>query len=184
MRVVSGRWRGRRLLAPRGEELRPTTDRVKEAIFSILGTRVAGAEVADLCCGAGGLGIEALSRGAARVTFVDLAAPALGAAQANLERCGALADTWVLQGEDAAGWLRRRGREPFSRPFLLLADPPYDSDLAAELLAVLRAWPAAARLDAAVLEFRSGLPLEPPAEARWRWRVRRYGLSSLAILEA
>jgi 16S rRNA (guanine966-N2)-methyltransferase len=184
VRVVSGRWRGRRLLAPRGEELRPTTDRVKEAIFSILGARVEDAEVADLCCGAGGLGIEALSRGAAYVTFVDRAAQALRAAQANLERCGALAVAWSLQSGDAASWLRRRGREPFPRPFLLLADPPYDSDLAAELLAVLAAWPAAARLDAAVLEYRSGFPLAPPADIRWHWRVRRHGLSSLAILEA
>jgi 16S rRNA (guanine966-N2)-methyltransferase len=184
MRVVSGRWRGRRLLAPSGEDLRPTTGRVKEAIFSILGRQVEGAEVADLCCGAGGLGIEALSRGAAFVTFVDRAPQALRAAQANLERCGAIAASWSLQGVEAASWLRQRGQGPFPRPFLLLADPPYNSGLVPELLAILAAWPAMARLEAAVLEHRSGTPLEPAMGERWRWRVRRYGLSSLAILEA
>lgn len=184
MRVVAGRWRGRRLQAPADARLRPSTDRVKEALFSILGRRVEGAEVADLCCGAGGLGIEALSRGAALVSFVDRAPRALAAARDNLVRCGAGPAEYRLRRGDAAAWLRRRGREPFPRPFLLLADPPYDSPLAGELLAVLAAWPPGARLDAAVLEHAGERPLEPPPGARWRWRLKRYGQAALAILEA
>ena len=64
MRVITGSWRGRKLKSPSGQDIRPTTDRVKEAMFSMLGPAVADSLVIDLCCGAGGLGIEALSRGA------------------------------------------------------------------------------------------------------------------------
>ena len=69
MRVIAGRYARRRLVAPTGRETRPTTDRVKEALFSIIGTRIGDAPVADLCCGSGGLGLEALSRGAASCIF-------------------------------------------------------------------------------------------------------------------
>ena len=96
MRVCGGRWKGRQLRSLRGTVLRPSTERVKEAIFSILGSRVVGATVADLCCGAGGLGIEALSRGAGFVYFIDLAPAALRLVRANLARCGATADQFVL----------------------------------------------------------------------------------------
>ena len=71
MRVIAGVHRGRRLLGPRGQAIRPTSDRVKEALFSILGERTTGARVLDLYAGTGSIGIEALSRGAAHVTFVE-----------------------------------------------------------------------------------------------------------------
>ncbi len=83
MRVIAGSAKGRRLTAPRGDATRPTSDRVREALFSILGDRVHGARVLDLFAGTGALGIEALSRGAADALFCDTAAPAQAALRAN-----------------------------------------------------------------------------------------------------
>jgi 16S rRNA (guanine966-N2)-methyltransferase len=91
MRVVAGRYGGRTLVAPRGNATRPTSDRVREAVFSTLGS-VEGARVLDLFAGSGALGIEALSRGAAQATFVDSAQAAVAAVRRNLEQLGERAD--------------------------------------------------------------------------------------------
>ena len=87
MRVIAGEHRGRTMLAPRGRETRPTSDRVREAVFSILGG-VDGLRVLDLFAGSGALAIEALSRGAAEATLVDSSAAAIAAARRNLEALG------------------------------------------------------------------------------------------------
>ena len=120
-RVIAGRYGGRRLQAPRGDAVRPTADRVREALFSMLGPRVAGASVLDLFAGSGALGLEALSRGAATVTFVDSAPAALRALRANLEALDAGAE--VVRA-DALRWLRSAsgGERQYSLVFL---DPPY-----------------------------------------------------------
>ncbi len=115
MRVVAGELGGRRILAPRGG-VRPTTDRVREALFSILGD-VGGARVLDLFCGTGALGIEALSRGAAEATFVDLR---LSAVERNVRELG-LVERSRLHGGDALRFLER-DRSAYD---LVLCDPPY-----------------------------------------------------------
>jgi 16S rRNA (guanine966-N2)-methyltransferase len=116
MRVIAGELRGRRLVAPRGWRVRPTSDRVREAIFSSLGD-VSGAKVLDLYCGTGALGIEALSRGAAHATLVDRdTRPALG----NVEMLG-LRERVDLVRADAASWLEGSGGG-FDLVFL---DAPY-----------------------------------------------------------
>jgi len=116
MRVIAGELRGRRLVAPRGWRVRPTSDRVREAIFSSLG-EVSGARVLDLYCGTGALGIEALSRGAAHATLVDRdTRPALG----NVELLE-LRDRVDLVRADAASWLGEAGGS-FDLVFL---DAPY-----------------------------------------------------------
>src|SRR5215210_5391293 len=121
MRVVAGRWGGRRLASPRGAATRPTSDRVREALFSILGARVAGARVLDLFAGSGALGIEALSRGAAEATFVDSAPAAVRAIRGNLDALGARAE--VRRG-DALRFLRAAPAQ--ARQYdLVLLDPPY-----------------------------------------------------------
>src|SRR3954468_12335233 len=89
MRVIAGAHKGRRLVAPRGTGTRPTSDRVREALFSILGARVVDARVLDLFAGSGALGIEALSRGAAEATFVDSAPAAIRAVRATRAAAGA-----------------------------------------------------------------------------------------------
>ena len=95
MRVIAGQWRGRPLLTPKGQATRPTADRTREALFSMLQARLGsfeGLAVADLFAGSGALGIEALSRGAASCLFVEQDRAALDALRANLEKLGAKAD--------------------------------------------------------------------------------------------
>jgi 16S rRNA (guanine966-N2)-methyltransferase len=132
MRVVAGRLGGRRLAAPRGAATRPTSDRVREALFAALGD-VSGAEVLDLFAGSGALGIEALSRGAAHATFVDSAPAAVAAVRRNLAGL-ALEDTAEVRRQDARAFLRnaRRAGRHYDLVFL---DPPYRR--AAALAAVL-----------------------------------------------
>ena len=122
MRVVAGEFKGRGLVAPRGARTRPTADRVREALFSILGD-VSGARVLDLFAGSGALGIEALSRGAASVEFVESDRRAVTAIQRNLTAVGA---EMVVRDQDALSFLERPGG-PYD---LVFCDPPYDSALA------------------------------------------------------
>ncbi len=121
MRVIAGRYGGRRLQAPPGGATRPTADRVREALFSILGARVEGAAVLDLYAGSGALGLEALSRGAVRATFVESAPAAQRALRANVEALGADAE---LVRADVLRWLR--GARAAARQYdLVFLDPPY-----------------------------------------------------------
>lgn len=167
VRVIGGELRGRRLRVPEGTTLRPTSDRVREAIFDILFSLggVEGMMVADLFAGSGAMGIEALSRGAASVTFVDRAPEALGAVRDNLasvgmgdaERDG---DATLVRAE-AASW----ASSTQSRFDLVLCDPPYDYDGWASLVGTLPA-------DLAILES----PGEIPAPPGWVViKTRRYG---------
>lgn len=120
MRVIAGRHGGRRLSAPKGATTRPTSDRVREALFSVLGD-VTGLTVLDLFAGSGALGIEALSRGAASAEFVERAAPAVSALKANLASLGLAAP--VHRG-DARAFVRNASAA--GRTYdLVFADPPY-----------------------------------------------------------
>jgi 16S rRNA (guanine966-N2)-methyltransferase len=123
VRVVAGRLGGRRLRAPAGSATRPTADRVREALFSMLGV-VDGAVVLDLFAGSGALGIEALSRGAERAVFVDRAAGALAALRANLADLELAPELAEVRAQEARAALRRARarRETYD---LLFIDPPY-----------------------------------------------------------
>ena len=120
MRVIAGQWRGRPLIAPQGEATRPTADRVREALFSMLASRLGSFEdlaVADLFAGSGALGIEALSRGAASCLFVEQDRAALDALRANLAKLG-------VKGDVRAGSVM--ALPPAPKPLdLILMDPPY-----------------------------------------------------------
>ena len=135
MRVIAGVNGGRRLSAPAGRATRPTSDRVREAAFSMLASldAVAGARVWDLFAGSGAMGIEALSRGAAHATFVDSARAALQATRANLAQMGYGTDRAEVVGAEALGWVSgvRDGVD------LVIADPPYAWEGWAQLLAAL-----------------------------------------------
>ena len=120
MRVVAGVYGGRRLVSPPGDATRPTSDRVREALFSILGSSVRGARVLDLFAGSGALGIEALSRGAASAVFVDRAPRAIAAVRANLEALGIEADVRPLE---ARTWLRTASARADAYDLVFL-DPP------------------------------------------------------------
>jgi 16S rRNA (guanine966-N2)-methyltransferase len=121
VRIVAGAAKGRRLVVPKGDEVRPTADRVKEALFSSLQPLLAGARVLDLYAGAGGLGLEALSRGAEQVTFVERANASLTALRRNVDSVGLPGATVVA--DDAARALR--GPLPGAPFDLVFADPPY-----------------------------------------------------------
>ena len=135
MRVVAGTARGRRLQAPAGSSLRPTSDRVREAMFDMLTSMdaVGGATVADLFAGTGALGIEALSRGAAAATMVDDDPLALEAVKVNLVTTGLYARATVVRA-DALDWLREAPAVD-----LAFADPPYAFEEWPVLLGGLRA---------------------------------------------
>ena len=121
MRVITGTARGRRLKEPMGMDIRPTTDNVKEAIFSIIQFDIEGRRILDLFAGTGQLGIECLSRGAKSVTFVDQSREAIMLIRENLAHC-------QMQGEvvqaDSIGFLGRDGKYD-----IIIIDPPYDTDL-------------------------------------------------------
>jgi len=163
MRVVSGEAKGRHLQAPKGDAPRPTSDRVREAIFDVLGSLggVAGCRVADVFAGSGALAIEALSRGAAHAVLVDRAPAAVAAIQVNLAATG-LAERAEVVRDDVARWARRA--DPVD---VLLCDPPYAFTGWEWLLAAF--WPLC---DLAVFESAEAIP---PGE-RWRvLREKRYG---------
>lgn len=125
MRVIAGSAGGRRLSAPRGSVARPTSDRVREAMFSSLAPHVPGAHVLDLFAGTGALGIEALSRGAAAATFVEHNETVLATLRTNLRDTGFDDRATVVRG-DAAAFVARPARQPYS---IVLCDPPYSYPL-------------------------------------------------------
>ncbi len=164
MRVVAGTYRGRRLVAPPGTLTRPTSDRVREAIFNTLFGLVdlTDTTVVDLFAGSGALGIEALSRGAASAVFVDDDRQARAAITANLTALGLTHRAKVVAG-DAITWVERAGRPVVAD--VVFADPPYGYDRWDVLLAALTA-------DIAVLESDRVLDGSPAWEVL---KVKRYG---------
>lgn len=172
MRVIGGSARRRRLQSPSLPGLRPTSDRVREAIFDILASlgAIEGATVLDAFAGSGALGIEALSRGAASVTFVDSDRRALAAVRANLASTGLETSSTRLVRADAVHLLRR---EPGVHYDVALLDPPYTYDAWHPLLEVLDA-------ELAVLES------SRPVELAGRFVVRReyrYGGTLVTLVE-
>jgi 16S rRNA (guanine966-N2)-methyltransferase len=138
MRIVGGQWRGRRLAAPKGQATRPTSDRVREALFDALSARLGpdlgGGAVLDLFAGTGALGLEALSRGAASAVFVECDRDALSSLRANIDALGATQRCVVVPGDAlGAGLAAARARGPFA---LLLVDPPYRMESASVAAAV------------------------------------------------
>ena len=168
MRVVAGEFGGRKLVSPVGTSTRPTTDRVREAVFNALGSAglVDGAIVADLFAGTGAVGIEALSRGAATCTFVERDRAALQALQENLDTLG-LGDRSRVLRSDALLAAANLDVD------IAFADPPYDFDDWESLLADVRAPFVVAE---------SGRALDGGDE--WRSvRSRRYGRTWVSFLE-
>lgn len=170
MRIVAGKWGGRRLKAPRGRSVRPTSDRVREAWMSAVAPELPGARVVDLFAGSGALGLEALSRGAAEVVFVERSREALKTLRANVSALGAEEDVTVVC-DDVFRFLDRTPR-PFD---LALADPPYGTDDARMLVERFLSRPVARTLWVEH-PWRDSIAL--PAHAR----TRRYGDTALTTL--
>jgi len=176
VRVIAGALGGRRLIAPRGMATRPTSDRVREALFSALGD-VRDALVLDLYAGTGALGIEALSRGAQRAVFVDNARAALAALRDNLAALGLGAATLVLAQsvERAASEVARHG--PFD---LVLLDPPYSAsgDIPKVLATLLRT--SALAPSARVVVEHASRSEAPQCEGFERLSTKTYGDTAIS----
>ncbi|HEY3864922.1 MAG TPA: 16S rRNA (guanine(966)-N(2))-methyltransferase RsmD [Solirubrobacteraceae bacterium] len=178
MRVIAGRFGGRRLAAPKGRATtRPTSDRVREAIFSMLGDLGEDARVLDLFAGTGALGIEALSRGAARAVFVERNGAALAALRANLRALGLGEEQAEVRRGEALVALRsaRAGAETYD---LVLIDPPYRraGEMGGELSPALA--PLLSEQARVVVESDRRAPLELPWEIE---KERRYGDTTITI---
>lgn len=183
MRIVGGRHRGRRLLAPPGVEVRPTSDRAREALFNILshgdfaaaGSPIADANVLDAFAGTGALGIEALSRGAARAAFIETDRAALSVLRRNLA---------TLNEEDAADIIAGDATRPPRAPFaaaLAVLDPPYRSGLAAPALVALAGMGWLAHHALVIAELAAKEPFSAP-EGFAMIDERRYGAARLVFL--
>ncbi|HSG50393.1 MAG TPA: RsmD family RNA methyltransferase [Longimicrobiales bacterium] len=176
MRIIAGEWRGRRLSPLRGRDVRPTSDRVREAWMSAMGGHFAGWRVLDLFAGSGALGLECLSRGAAHATFVDKAGSSLAVLRRNVALLGAQ-DRATLVQADVLAWLARDPKETATRPDVALADPPYGQGLAARVFERFLEAPFA---NALWVEHATGEVL-PPAPGL---RQRRYGDTTISHLDA
>jgi 16S rRNA (guanine(966)-N(2))-methyltransferase RsmD len=177
MRVIGGRSRGRRLAAKLPRSVRPTSDRVRESIFDILGSQggVEGQRVIDLFCGSGALGVEALSRGAASATFVDLDPDALDAVRQNLNAVGLSESDVTLVRATLPAWLRTGGRSQNAGTGhaydLAFCDPPYD----------FTDWPALLEaLDAGMVVMESSSPIAL-TDAWMVAKERRYGGTLITV---
>lgn len=168
MRIIAGQWRGRRIAAPPGKDVRPTRDRVREAWMSIVQPYLVGAEVADLFAGSGALGLEALSRGARVAHLVERHAKTFSILQENVQTLGA-GSAAVLHRQDAYTFLRGAAAGQFDVAF---ADPPYGGDDAPKLAALWLEKPFA-KLLGIEHDSRVALPGEPD--------VRKYGTTAISF---
>lgn len=183
MRIIAGKYKGRRLFTPESDDIRPTSDRARESIFNLImhgqyaGNDVIGAHVVDLCCGTGALGLEALSRGAAKATFVDQDKRSLELAKQNVTHCGANAQSHFLQADAA--------RLPATTvpANLILMDAPYAAPLLAPAYGALKngGWFAPGAL--IVAEQSRDMPT-PPLDGAELLDERIYGKAKILVYRA
>lgn len=127
MRIIAGKYRGHQLVAFKADHIRPTTDRVKETLFNKLQFQIQEAKVADLFCGTGNLGIEALSREASFCTFVEKNPKSLAISRQNLEKLRVPASCYRIINMDVLAFLKNYQEEPFD---IIFADPPFTEKMA------------------------------------------------------
>jgi len=182
MKVIAGVMKGRRLVAPRGLATRPTADQVRIALMDTLAPRLMGARVLDLFAGAGSVGLEALSRGAAYVTFVERDARAFAALEDNVKALGveALTRRLRLDVHRALARLAAQG-ERFGIVFL---DPPYEPDLVTDTLTRLDAGLLAAPGALVIAQHFTKRPPPKSVGALTTFRTRRFGETTLTFFRA
>ncbi len=180
MRIVAGRFKGRRLSAPKGMKTRPTTEKVREALFSLLGG-VEGYRVADLFAGSGALGLEALSRGAAELVAVEMSAGALAVLKDNFRLLGLGREARALRRDLSRGFSFLDDLGPFD---LILADPPYGRQW---YEVIIRKMPLGALAQGGRLVVETGQGenrgMADPAGNLWNVQTKRkYGQTEISIL--
>lgn len=182
MRITGGRSRGRILLGPKGHLIRPTADRVREAIFNILGQDLSGYHVLDLFSGTGSLGLEALSRGAAYAVFIDNLNESIGLIKKNVERCGCGRSSRILMRDLTKGipWEQTFLRNKLDLVFL---DPPYSKDLAPTLVAEIATEQRLSDIARIVIETGKTTDLPVNFSGLSRVHSRTYGDTKISIYE-
>jgi 16S rRNA (guanine(966)-N(2))-methyltransferase RsmD len=180
MRIISGTSKGRKLVTPRSQSLRPTSDRVKESIFNILQDDIVGKVVLDLFAGTGNLGIEALSRGAKKTIFVEKGRQALRLIQRNLTQFGLEERSEILpkDANRAIGILKQKG-ESFD---LILMDPPYEKGLIQKTLMTLNSHQIYHKDSILVIEHNRREPLSTVMDGWNLIRQRRIGDTLISFL--
>jgi len=168
VRIVAGRWRGRQIETPTDDRVRPTTDKIREAWLSIVAHDIPDARVLDLFAGSGALGLEALSRGAASVEFVESDPAAVRLITRNVEGLGAADASYIRRG-DAVAFVADLAEGAYDVAF---ADPPYALDAAAR---VAQRWCDVPFAEVLGIEHASGTPM--PAGGQ----TRRYGITSITF---
>ncbi|RED48517.1 16S rRNA (guanine(966)-N(2))-methyltransferase RsmD [Aestuariispira insulae] len=180
MRIITGRFRGTKLMTPDGNTTRPTADRTREALFSMLGhgdyrALVKDGHVADICAGSGSVGLEALSRGAAHATFFEMDRHALAALKANITKCRAEKETTVLPID------ARKAGKPKQPCDLIFIDPPYHKGLAEQCLESVLNSGWMARDGLVIVQTHPEEPFECPASLEVV-DERKYGAARLYFL--
>jgi len=181
MRVISGKYRGRRLKGPVGADVRPTGDRLKETLFNVLGQSVAGAITLDVFGGAGAIGIEALSRGAREAVFIESADAGCRLIRHNLELCGIKTGYRIVQ-QDVFMALRFLARQGF-KANIVFFDPPYDWKPYRDLLEITFSRGLVAEFSRVVIEHHRRAALPESSEGYRRSRVLRQGDHCLSFYE-
>jgi len=181
VRVIAGHYRGRNLRSPPSMQVRPTSDRLRETLFNVLAPRIEGSRFLDLCAGSGAVGIEALSRGAAHVTFVDRSRKMCGLVESNLDLCGVPEDETEVVMSEAAEFLRRavRGQSKWDIAFF---DPPY----AIDYMPALAAFGTGTVLEdegLLIVEHHHKNELKDAIDEIRRWRILKQGDSTLSFYE-
>lgn len=182
MRIVGGEFSGHRLVAPKGRGVRPTGERVKEAIFSAIQGRVQGAQVLDLFAGSGALGIEALSRGAARTVFCDSSERAVEAIRTNLERLRVPESRFLIIHGTADKAIRHVG-EKGEKFDIIFVDPPYESVLYEDTMMALSLARVVAPEGIVVVEFSKRIVLSEVFGSLVERKRARYGDTCVAYFE-
>lgn len=176
MRVITGKYKGRKLNSPENYAIRPTSDKAKEALFSILTAEIYGASVLDLFAGTGSLGIEALSRGAEYCVFADASRASLNLIKSNLEHCKVEEETRVLAGD------YRKVLANLNEPFdIILLDPPYGKGLIPDAIRLISEGDLLKEGGVIIAEHRKEEDLPETIGKYQKEKDRRYGIVKLSI---
>ncbi|MDD6920283.1 MAG: 16S rRNA (guanine(966)-N(2))-methyltransferase RsmD [Eubacteriales bacterium] len=178
MRVITGKYRGRRLESPWNDETRPTSDKVKEALFSILQMDIDGAVFCDVFAGSGGIGIEALSRGAQECYFIEASNEACKLLSGNIKKCEIEEPYQVLKGDFRAG-LNRIGK----KIDILFMDPPYENDLEIEALEIIASEEIMSENGIIVVEHSNHTVLPEEIGRFSKYKSKKYGKIALSFYE-
>jgi len=181
MRIIAGTYRGRRLRTLAGSMIRPTSDRLRETLFNILAPWIDGSRFLDVCAGSGAVGIEALSRGASEVTFIEQSRDACAVIEANLNTVGA-ARFATIERRNVSAALKalEQGSKQFDIAFF---DPPYSSEMYLDTMEQLGSGNLIVPAGIVVVEHRAKFPPNSEYEKLYRFRELRQGESALGFYE-